>query len=167
MDLRNIHPAAKGAAAATAVWLTIAVALVGPFEGLALKPYVDYIGRGHPESWCYGKTAADGDPPPYSKVFTKEECDTDLGRDLVIYDAMVHKCVHVTLPPHREAALVSFSYNLGVGALCHGAVARRLNYGDVVGGCRAMLGYDHASGHRIPGLTRRRQAEFRMCLRSD
>ena len=167
MDLKNIHPAVKGAAGATAVWLVLAVALVGPFEGLALKPYVDWIGRGHPETWCYGMTAADGDPPPYSKVFTKEECDTDLGRDLVIYDAMVHKCVHVTLPPHREAALVSFTYNLGVGALCHGAVARRLNYGDVVGGCRAMLGYDHASGRRVTGLTRRRQAEYRECLRSD
>jgi lysozyme len=167
MDLKNIHPAIKGAAAATAVWLTIAVGLVGPFEGLALKPYVDRIGRGHPETWCYGKTAADGDPPPYSKVFTKAECESDLGRDLVKYDKMVHACIEVPLPPHREAALVSFTYNLGPGALCNGAVARRLNYGDVVGGCRAMLGYDHASGHRITGLTRRRQAEFRMCLRND
>ena len=166
MDLRNIHPAAKGAAAATAVWLAIAVALVGPFEGLALKPYVDWIGRGHPETWCYGKTAADGDPPPYSKVFTKAECNTDLGKDLVKYDAMVHKCVHVTLPPHREAALVSFIYNLGQGALC-GRIARELNNGNITAGCRGILAYDHASGRRVAGLTRRRLAEYHMCLRND
>jgi lysozyme len=168
MDLRNIHPAAKGAAAATAVWLTIAVALVGPFEGLALKPYVDYIGRGHPETWCYGATKDAGYPaPPFSKVFTKAECDTLLGKDLVRYDAFVHTCVYVPLPPHREAALVSFVYNLGQGALCHGAVSRRLNFGDVVGGCRAMLGYNHSLGRIRDGLTVRRRAEYRECLRSD
>jgi lysozyme len=167
MALENIHPAVKGAAAATAVWLVIAVGLVGPFEGLALKPYIDRIGRGHPETWCYGKTAADGDPPPYSKVFTRAECDSELGQDLLIYDAMVHTCIHVDMPPHREAAVVSFTYNLGIGALCHGAVAHRLNAGDVVGGCRAMLGYDHSLGRVRTGLTVRRRIEYRHCLRSD
>jgi lysozyme len=162
----TIHPAVK-VAGAGAAWVAIAVATVGPFEGLALRPYVDHIGTGHPETWCYGETKADGPPPPYSKVFTKAECQADLGKDLVKYDAQVHTCIKVALPPHREAALVSFTYNLGVGALCHSAVARNLNAGNVSAGCHAMLAYDHAAGVRVAGLTRRRQAEYQLCMRSD
>lgn len=158
----NIHPVTRGG-----LWLTLAIALVAGFEGFASKPYVDRVGTGQPETWCYGATKADGPPPPYSKVFTKAQCQTLLGASLLKYDAQVHSCVKVSLPPHREAALVSFAYNLGSRALCRGAVARRINAGDIAGGCRAMLSYNHARGRILPGLTRRRQAEYKLCLRND
>lgn len=152
-------------------WIAIAVALVGGFEGLSLKPYVDHVGTGHPETWCYGATAADGTPPPpYSKVFTKQECDTELGKNLVKYDAMVRKCIKPEVldeHPHREAALVSFVFNLGPGALCHSSVGRNLNAGNIVAGCNSMLAYDHADGRRLAGLTRRRQEEAALCKRAD
>jgi lysozyme len=163
----NIHPAVKGAAGATAVWLTIAVTVVSSFEGFASKPYKDLVGTGQPETWCYGMTKADGPPPPYSKVFTKAQCQEYLGDDLQKYDAMVRKCVHVTLPPHREAALVSAVYNLGPGPLCHGPIGRYLNAGNVRVACDSLLGFDHARGRRLPGLTRRRQEERALCLRDD
>ena len=157
----SIHPGKAGA------WVALAVALVGGFEGLSLKPYVDKIGTGQPITWCYGETKADGPVPPFTKVFTKEECQSDLGRDLLKYDAMVHSCIKVPLPPHREAALVSFTYNLGQGALCRGPVARNLNRGLVSAGCSAMLAYNHAGGKTVPGLTRRRQAEYKLCMMED
>ena len=155
-------PVKRGAA-----WLTICVTLVAGFEGFARKPYVDHLGRGQPETWCYGATKAEGPPPPYSEVFTKRECQTLLGTSLYKYDAMVKSCIHVPLPPHREAALVSFAYNLGPGALCRGPVARHLNAGNTAAGCRGMLGYNHARGMVLPGLTTRRQVEYHMCIRND
>ena len=158
----RVHPVTRGA-----LWLTLALTLVAGFEGFARKPYVDRVGTGQPETWCYGETKADGPPPPYSRVFTKAECQALLGARLPAYDDMVHSCIKVPLPPHREAALVSFTYNLGPRALCRSAVARRLNAGDVAGGCLAMLAYDHARGRRLPGLTSRRQAEYKLCLRND
>lgn len=143
-------------------WLAIAITVVAGFEGYYGHVYRDAVGV---KTICYGQTAADG--ADFSKVYTKAECEQMLGKDLQRYDAMVHSCIKVALPPHREAALVSFVYNLGQGALCHGAVARDLNAGNVAGGCNAMLAYDHAGGRRLAGLTRRRQAERAMCLRSD
>lgn len=158
----SLRPAAKGAAAATGAWLTIAITFVAGFEGFYSKAYLDPV---HVRTICYGQTADDG--ADFSKTYTKAECMKMLGQDLTKYDAMVKSCVKVPLPPHREAALVSFTYNLGQGALCHGAVARKLNAGDVPGGCKAILAYNHAGGRVLRGLTNRRQAEFKMCLRND
>ena len=153
----TFHPVARGA-----MWLAIAIPLIAGFEGFSGKVYRDSVGV---KTICYGQTAVDG--ADFSKVYTKAECEQMLGTDLAKYDKMVHSCVHVALPPHREAALVSFTYNLGEGALCHGAVARDLNAGNVVGGCNAILAYDHAGGRVLAGLTKRRQVEKTLCLRND
>ena len=169
----TIHPAAK-ATGGVAIAIAIALPIVAAFEGYAAKPYIDRIGTGQPITWCYGETKADRPVPPLGTVFTKKECTQQLEEDLTKkYDPEVRKCVHVAMPPHREAALVSFVYNLGQGALCnpargtYTAVAGNLNAGNVRAGCSAMLAYDHASGRKIAGLTRRRQTEYALCMRTD
>lgn len=168
----TVHPAVK-AVGHTAAWVTLAVTIVAGFEGFASKPYVDRVGTGHPITWCYGETKADGPVPPMSMTFTKQQCLDQLGQSLQKYDDMVHACIHVSLPPHREAALVSFTYNLGQGALCKGAVAAGINAGDLTGtkqhprGCNAMLAYNHANGRVLAGLTTRRKQERALCLRDD
>ena len=156
----NIHPAIKGAAGGVAAWLVIAVAIVAPFEGLYTRAYYDVVGV---KTVCYGATADDG--VDLDRTYTPAECKAMLGMDLVKYDKMVHSCIKVPLTPSREAALVSFTYNLGQGALCHGAVARYLNAGDIARGCRAMLAYDHAGGRRLRGLTTRRDKEYKLCMK--
>lgn len=140
----------------------ICVSLVAGFEGYSGTPYRDAVGV---KTICYGQTAADH--ADFSKVYTKAECMQMLGTDLQKYDVMVHSCIKIDLPPHREAALVSFVYNLGQGALCHGAVARGINAGNVLAGCNAILQYNHAGGRVLSGLTRRRQAERALCLQTD
>lgn len=158
----TVHPAVR-----TAGWLAIGLVFIAGFEGFSSKPYVDTVGTGHPITWCYGTTSADHPVPPKGTKFTKAECDALLGIDLQKYDAMIRRCIHVDLPPHREAALVSFAYNLGPNALCKGPVARYLNANNVTAGCNAILAYDHAGGRRLAGLTRRRVAERALCLRDD
>ena len=161
----TIHPAVKvagaGTAATAAAAIAIAVTFVAPFEGYSGKVYRDSVGV---KTICYGQTAADN--ADFSKIYTKAECEQMLGTDLKKYDVMVHSCIKVPLPPHREAALVSFVYNLGQGALCHSDVARGINAGNVVAGCDAMLAYNHAGGRVLAGLTRRREAERALCLRN-
>lgn len=152
----------------TAAWALIATTFVAGWEGFASKPYTDWIGTGHPVTWCYGETKADGPVPPMDTVFTKEECTAELQQKLTTkYDPAVRACIHVPLPPHREAALVSFAYNLGPAALCNGPVARYLNAGNVTAACNAMLAYNHAGGRVVAGLTNRRQAERKLCLMSN
>ena len=156
------------AGAAVAAWLVIAGPLVANFEGYAKRPYVDTVGTGHPITWCYGETKADGPVPPLSAIFTKQECTKELEHSLSArYAPAIDRCIRVVLPPHRKAALVSAAYNLGPSAVCNGPIARYINAGNVVAGCNALLAYDHAAGRRLPGLTRRRQAERAMCLRND
>lgn len=142
-------------------WLAIAITFVAGFEGYYGHVYRDAVGV---KTICYGQTAADG--ADFSKVYTKAECEKMLGTDLQRYDRMVQSCTHVTLPPHREAAVVSFTYNLGQGAYCHG-IAPYLNRGDVRGACDRMLAYNHAGGRVLAGLTRRREAERALCMRND
>jgi lysozyme len=139
-------------------------------EGFTVHPYIDRIGTGHPETWCFGETGADtgGIVPPLSAVFTKAECTPELQAKLTnIYDAGIRKCTHVSLPPHREAALVSASYNIGVGAVCNGPIVRNLNAGRISLGCNALMLYTHANGKVAKGLVNRRKLEMAMCLRDD
>jgi lysozyme len=150
------------AAGSIAAALAIAIPFVAAFEGYYPRVYRDPVGV---KTICYGQTAADG--ANFSKVYTKAECEAMLGKDLARYDAMVRKCIPKVQPPHREAALISFVYNLGQGALCHSAVARHINAGNITAGCNAMLAYNHAGGRVLSGLTRRRQAERALCLRGD
>lgn len=160
----TVHPAARGAA-----WVALAVTLVAGWEGYASKPYIDEIGTGHPETWCFGATAADGSPPPpMSKVFTKAECLSLLQQKLVrIYAPPIEKCINGPIPPHREAALVDAAYNLGAATICRGLVARYLNAGNVKAGCKALLQYVNSAGQFRQGLLNRREDELSYCLRSD
>ena len=169
----NTKPAVKVAGAAVAVaavtWLAIATPFVGGFEGFASKPYIDWNGSGHPETWCYGETAADGGPvPKMGTLFTKAECTASLTKKLQdVYYPEAKRCIPKldTYPPHRIAGIVSFTYNLGPGATCQ--IARYFNAGNITAGCNAMLAYNHAAGRVLPGLTTRRRAERAYCLRTD
>jgi lysozyme len=152
-------PARGGTAAA---WITIAASFVALYEGFSGTVYLDSV---RVRTICYGQTADDG--ANFAKTYSRAECMKMLGTDLDKYDKMVHKCIKVPLPPHREAAIVSFTYNLGPGALCSGQVARDINAGNSAAGCKAMLRYNHAGGRVLKGLTRRREAEYRLCMRDD
>lgn len=162
------HPTAVNTPAKKAGWLSIAVVLVGGFEGLYLHPYRDIVGV---KTVCYGATAADH--VDLNRSYTKQECDDMLAADLPKYDAMLQKCLTkeaysaLDAHPHRHVALVSFVYNLGPGAICKGGVGRALNRGDIAAACSGMLAYDHAGGRKVLGLTRRRQIEYSYCKRDD
>ena len=149
-----------------AAWVVIAVSVISVFEGFSSHVYRDAVGV---PTICYGATAADH--VDLTKTYTKAQCQAILATDIPKYDAQVKSCllpaVYAALPPHRHAALVSFTYNVGGGAFCKSAVARDLNVGDVAGGCDALLLYNHAGGRVLAGLTTRRQEERTLCLRSD
>ena len=147
-------------------WVSICVALVSPWEGLFLHPYRDAVGV---KTVCYGATAADG--VDLNRSYTKQECQDMLARDLPKYDLQVQHCLtpaaYTAMPPHRHAAVVSFTYNLGGGALCKSAVAKNLNRGNIQAACDAMLAYNRAGGRVLAGLTNRRKAERALCLEND
>jgi lysozyme len=147
-------------------WVTICLTCVAGYEGYSGKMYHDSVGV---ETICYGQTAADG--ADFSRVYSKAECMDMLGKDLPKYDAPLKKClkpeVYDALPPHRHAALVSLSYNVGAAAVCRSSVVHELNAGDVGAACDDFLAFNHAGGRVLPGLTARRQSERQLCLMED
>lgn len=148
----HVKRGAKGAGA-----IAIALALVAAAEGLVTSTYPDVGGV---PTYCYGETKN----AEWGKTYTKEQCDEQLAARLVEFNEGVNSCVTVDLPDTRRAALVSLAYNIGVPAFCKSTVVRKLNAGDVQGGCDAMLMWNKVNGVVWRGLTNRRQKERALCL---
>jgi lysozyme len=94
---------------------------------------------------------------------TVAECEGMLIDRLEEFNAEVNRCVHAPMSDGRRAATVSFFYNVGSGAGCASSYVRKLNAGDP-SACDELLRWDRAKGVRLPGLTRRRAEERRLCL---
>jgi lysozyme len=141
-------------------YVPIAVAILMVLEGTVLVGYHDRIDPPGVNTVCTGHI----EDVQIGDTYTRIECKDMLAKDLPRYEKMVEKCIHVAMPDYRHAAILSFTYNVGGGALCKSSVARKLNAGDVVGGCNALLLYDRANGKIIKGLETRRKAERKMCL---
>lgn len=138
----------------------LAVALVGGFEGLRLNAYPDPATKGPPWTICFGAT--EGVRPGDRK--TLDECKALLVKDLEKFAQGVEMCVKVPMTDERFVALTSFFYNVGVGAGCKSSVVRLINAGYTREGCEYLMKYNRAAGIVFPGLTRRREAEKRLCL---
>ena len=147
-------------------WVGICIGCVAVFEGYSPKMYYDSV---HVPTICYGATKADG--VDLTKVYTKQQCEDMLGKDLPKYDAPLQVCikkeVYDALPPYRHAALVSLAYNIGTSAVCNSSVVRDLNRGDVKAACDDFLKFNRAGGRVLQGLVNRREAERKMCLQED
>ncbi len=139
-------------------WCAIAVACVGGFEGLRLAAYSDPVGIA---TICFGETKG----VQLGQRATLEECNGMLADSLQLANHAVDDCIRGPLPDYRRAALVSFTYNVGRNAMCGSTMARKMNAGDIMGGCNELLRWDKAKGIRWPGLTKRRAVERDMCLR--
>jgi GH24 family phage-related lysozyme (muramidase) len=139
--------------------------LIAPFEGLVTHPYRDSVGV---KTVCYGETAADH---VVMRNYTPAECKQLLEQSVPRYDVPLQKCirkeVYDALPAHRHAALVSLAYNVGPAAVCRSSVVRDLNAGRVTAACNDFLRFNRAGGRVLSGLTRRREAERKECLRND
>jgi lysozyme len=152
-QVTKINPKGRGG------WVAVAVALIVTWEGFAPTGYhdridppgVNTIGYGHIEDVQIG-----------DKI-TKVQAGVLLSKDLPRYEKQVERCIKVPMPGYRHAAIISFTYNVGGGALCKSSVARYINAGEWQKGCDALLLYDKANGRWIQGLENRRKAERKLC----
>lgn len=96
-------------------------------------------------------------------VWTKEQAEAALRRELRSHEAAVMRLVSVPLNENQFSALVSFSYNVGSGALAGSSLLKRLNKGDYAGAQRAFLDWNKATvkGKKVElrGLAIRRAKE--------
>lgn len=137
-------------------WAVIAVGVVGSFEGLRQAAYRDPVGI---PTVCFGETRG----VKMGDRYTVDQCKDMLIVRLEEFNAGVDRCIRVPMSDQRRAAVVSFSYNVGTGALCSSTFARRLNAGDPKA-CDELLKWTKAKGITLPGLVRRRQEERKLCM---
>jgi lysozyme len=156
--------------------------LVKRFEGVAdgdpttvnLDPYMDpvgiwTVGWGHAIRWNGRFLRGTGDRATAAALYvggiSQEQADTLLLADLL------DTCRDVELVLKGEkvtdgqfAALVSFAFNCGVGALKRSTLLKRVFAGRFAEAADQFLLWDKAGGAVLPGLTRRRQAERKLFL---
>lgn len=151
----------KAVGGATAAVLLSISALIKPWEGLELRSYPDIVGV-----WtaCYGETM--GIKP--GMKFTKQECqDKLLVRVVNDYYRPLTQCIpdFDRKPVEWQAAAVSVTYNIGVGAACKSTAARLAREGKVRESCHAWTKFNRAGGRVVKGLVNRRNAELAICLK--
>ena len=147
-------PAPEGA------WLVPARKIVQEFEGCRLTAYRCPAGV-----WTigWGSTTINGRTVRECQTITQAQADAQLAIDLQrFYSALVRAIPPVSSwVPNRAAALVSWTYNVGVGAMQDSTLRRRILAGDdpVHVAREELPRWDKADGKPLAGLTRRRAAE--------
>ena len=145
----------KGRIAALAVVL-IAAPFVAGEEGVVLSRYSDPVGI---PTACIGET--DGEVGGFKRVFTRDECVAVMGASLYAHAMKLEPCVKRDITRQQAAALLSWSYNVGVGNACGSTLMKKLNAGQPW--CAELDKWVYAKGIKLRGLVKRRAAERRMC----
>ena len=135
--------------------IILACGLVANYEGLVLGRYADPVGI---PTICFGET--DKEVVNFN-VLNRQQCTAVLGASLAEHARAVAPCITREIKPYEAAAVLSWSYNVGVGAACRSTLVRKLNDGQEW--CSELKRWDKAGGQVLKGLTKRRAAEYQMC----
>ena len=92
-------------------------------------------------------------------ICTEAEGKVMFRRELAKHEAAVRRLVTVDLTQNQFDALVSFSYNVGTGALQKSTLLKYLNKGDYARAASHFGDFKKAGGKVLKGLVRRRAAE--------
>jgi lysozyme len=84
--------------------------------------------------------------------------------DISKFEGALKQCVKVPLHQREYDSYLSLAYNIGPTAFCNSTLVRLLNQGQYEEACKQILRWDRAGGRVVPGLTNRRQAEYKQCI---
>lgn len=134
------------------------VQLVGEFEGFRDKAY-----KCPADVWTIGYGFTKGVKP--GDTITKAEADVRLKRELNEFSAGICKYITVFLTQNQFDALVSFAYNIGLGAFKDSTLLRKLNARDYAGAAEQFPRWNKAGGKVLNGLVNRRARERELFLK--
>jgi lysozyme len=154
-----------------------ATTLIRRFEGLAdgdpdtanLDPYLGPVGiwtigwghvvrdhNGHPIRGLENKDIADS---IYPNGLTMDEAVTLLQDDMRPILPALQRIETNSLEWYQWAALISFSFNVGVAAFKNSTMKRLIDAGDLDGAADQFALWDKSGGQVLAGLVKRRAAE--------
>lgn len=141
----------------------LALAIIERNEGCVLHCYLDT--RGIP-TIGYGHTGKD---VFQGRVISQEVAEALLRSDLStaemgVDDAIGDQC---DTTDNQFGAMVSLTYNIGVGAFAKSSVALHHRLGNYDQAANDFLKYDMSAGRMLQPLLRRRQEERALYLKAD
>lgn len=131
------------------------VDLIKRWEGLKLNSYlcpanVWTIGYGHTASARPNQT------------ITAQRAEELLRQDLDVFERGIARLITVPLNDNQFAALVSWAFNVGLGAVERSTLRRMLNEGDYGAVPAQLRRWNKAGGAVLRGLVNRREDEIKL-----
>ncbi len=138
------------------------------WEGFEPRVYSDAggkltIGVGHlltPSELSSGKIWIKGEAVRYADRLSDQQILDLLGQDLEGAEDAVNNGVEVDLSQNQFDTLVSFSFNVGVGAFRNSTLRKLLNRGQYDDVPAQLHRWVHCRGKVVQGLVRRREQEI-------
>lgn len=138
-------------------------------EGVRLRPYrcpalLWTVGVGHVIDPNHIRVKLDerkglSIPDGWDRVLSMAEVDDILAKDLATFERGVLRLCPEGLTQGRFDALVSFSFNVGLGNLQRSTIRMKHNRGDFDGAAEGFMAWTKAGGKELPGLVKRRKHE--------
>ncbi len=138
--------------------------LICRFEGFSAKSYI--CPAGYP-TIGYGHVVKDNEKAGFAGGITKDEAMKLLRQDVNIAEQGVLRFISVVLSNNQFSALVSFTYNLGTGALQRSTLRQKVNREEHSEVPAEFEKWVLGGGKRLPGLIKRRHAEAVMYATPD
>jgi lysozyme len=154
-----------------------AIELIKHHEGVRFKPYRCFarlwtIGCGHvlyPDQGALKLEDRSGYALKYAdnRVWSPQEVDDLLRADLARFERGVARyCPAAVSHQGRFDALVSFSFNVGLGTLQRSTLRAKFNRGEYEAAAQEFMKFTKAGGKVLKGLVNRRNDEVTMYGRS-
>ena len=152
-----------------------AIDMIKHHEGVRTKPYrcpalLWTVGVGHVidpthAAVKYEERKSLPIPDGWDRAFTMGEVDAILAQDLGRFERGVARLCPAALG-HQGIfdALVSFSFNVGLGNLQRSGLRMKTNRGDFEEAAEEFMKWTKAAGKVLPGLVKRRQDERALYL---
>lgn len=130
------------------------------FEDLRLESYLPTPN----DVWTigYGTTRINGRSVVKGEKITHRQAKEYFREDILKFQNAINDLVKVELTQNQFDALVSFVYNIGVGAFSKSTLLKKLNSGDYAGASREFKRWNKQAGKVLRGLTKRRNEEAEM-----
>lgn len=151
-----------------------AIEMIKHHEGVRQTPYrcparLWTVGVGHvmfPEQGKLKLEQRDGFTVPQDAMrkYSMEEVDAILRSDLARFEKGVATYCPVPLTQGQFDALVSFSFNVGLGTLQRSTLRQKVLRGDMEGASEELMKYCMAGGKILKGLQNRRKDERALFL---
>jgi len=143
-------------------------------EGVRLRPYrcpalLWTVGVGHVIDPNHIRVKLDerkglAIPDGWDRTLTMDEVNDILAKDLVTFERGVLRLCPEGLTQGRFDALVSFSFNVGLGNLQRSTIRMKHNRGEFEDAAESFMQWTKAGGKELPGLVKRRKHERALYL---